>query len=136
MVKVRSIFLFICCLLVAVGPLNFLQVVAWGNMIHDYSEDRSIAEAAEMTFSGEYPCEMCRRIAEAKAQTSEGDQETPFPVDDRTSIRLVFSYQENILDPTTDWAPITFSLRGNSAMLAPLQRFQRVPTPPPQFVSC
>lgn len=50
MEKLRFIFLFICCLPGAVGPLNFLQVVAWGNMIHDRSEDRSIVEAADMTF--------------------------------------------------------------------------------------
>ncbi|MEN8681944.1 MAG: hypothetical protein ABF391_18020, partial [Akkermansiaceae bacterium] len=58
--KLRAIFLLVCCLLVAVGPFNVLQTIAWGNMLHDYSSERTFSEAAGMTFSGEYPCEMCR----------------------------------------------------------------------------
>ena len=34
MKKAHTMFLFTCCLIVAIGPFNVLQVVAWGCMIH------------------------------------------------------------------------------------------------------
>jgi len=35
-------------------------------MIHDYSRFVPLTEAIRMTFSGEYPCEICKAIAEKK----------------------------------------------------------------------
>lgn len=42
--------------------LPLLQVVAWGRMLATYSQGRTLAEAAEMTFGGEHPCPMCKAI--------------------------------------------------------------------------
>lgn len=129
-------FLFTCCLIVAIGPFNVLQVIAWGNMIHDYSAERTISEAADMTFSGDYPCEMCRRIAEAKTQAAEEEQPSPFQSEERQNLRLDLQCQEDSVKTTLSWAS-QFSLSpGVSAFHVPLARCQRVPTPPPQRLAC
>src|SRR5258708_37878854 len=41
-----------------------LQCVAWVGMIHKYSQVVSLGEAVSMTFSGKYPCALCKAIAE------------------------------------------------------------------------
>ena len=136
--RVRAFFLFTCCLLVAIGPLNLMQMIAWGNMLHDYSEDKTIAEAVDMTFGGDYPCEMCRRIAEAKAQDardSRPDQPAPLPQEER-SLRLIFQCDRNTEPIASQWISEQSMSPGSSDFLTPLPRFQRVPTPPPQRVSC
>jgi hypothetical protein len=35
-------------------------------MIHEYSQMVPVSEAIQMTFSGQYPCKMCKVIAEKK----------------------------------------------------------------------
>ena len=46
------------------GQWPVLQCVAWANMIREYSEMVPLTEAVQMTFSGKYPCSMCKAIAE------------------------------------------------------------------------
>ncbi len=48
------------------GQWPILQCVAWVNMIREYSEVVPLSDAVKMTFSGEYPCEMCKAIAETE----------------------------------------------------------------------
>ncbi len=48
--------------------LPMLQVVAWTGMLASYSQDRSMAEAVEMTFDGEHPCPMCKAIKKQQEQ--------------------------------------------------------------------
>ncbi len=48
------------------GEWAVLQCVAWVNMIREYSEMVPLSQAVEMTFSGEYPCALCKVIAEKK----------------------------------------------------------------------
>jgi hypothetical protein len=48
------------------GEWAVLQCVAWGNMIREYSEMVPFPEAVKMTFSGQYPCAICKAIAEKK----------------------------------------------------------------------
>jgi hypothetical protein len=54
------------------GQWYVLQCVAWVKMLHDYSQMVPFAEAVGMTFSGQYPCEICKAIAEKKQ--SENDK--------------------------------------------------------------
>lgn len=136
MIKVRGMFLFTCCLLVAIGPLNIFQMIAWGNMIRQYSADRTITEATEMTFSGEYPCEMCRMIAEARSKASEEEKPSPFQSEERPALRLDLQCQDEAPKYELLWS-LELSLTPGAQYFAhPLARFQRVPTPPPQFSSC
>ncbi len=48
------------------GQWYALQCVAWVNMLHEYSQVVPFSEAVSMTFSGQYPCEMCKAIADKK----------------------------------------------------------------------
>ena len=48
------------------GQWYVLQCVAWIKMMHDYAQIVPFTEAVGMTFSGQYPCEICKAIAEKK----------------------------------------------------------------------
>jgi hypothetical protein len=48
------------------GQWYVLQGIAWINMIRDYSQMVPLARAVSMTFSGQYPCPICKAIAEKK----------------------------------------------------------------------
>jgi hypothetical protein len=45
-----------------------LQCVAWANMIREYSEMVPLGQAVKMTFSGQYPCDLCKAITEKKQE--------------------------------------------------------------------
>ena len=55
------------------GQWAAFQVIAWANMIHEYSEMVPLSQAVEMTFSGEYPCPICKAIAERKSAEQQKD---------------------------------------------------------------
>jgi hypothetical protein len=46
------------------GPWYLFQCAAWVKMIHDFAQTVPLTEAVSMTFSGQYPCEICKAIAE------------------------------------------------------------------------
>ena len=46
------------------GQWYLLQGIAWVKMLHDYSQMVPFAQAVSMTFSGQYPCEICKALAE------------------------------------------------------------------------
>lgn len=67
----RSLGLSLMCLAmfsIAGGHWAVLQTVAWAQMVRDYSQTATVAEALEKTFSGKAPCSLCEQIAEAKQQ--------------------------------------------------------------------
>jgi hypothetical protein len=43
-----------------------LQTVAWTSMLADNLRTRSLSESVTRTFDGDYPCPLCRAIAERK----------------------------------------------------------------------
>ena len=49
------------------GQWAAFQVIAWANMIREYSEMVPLTQAVQMTFSGRYPCAICKAIAERKS---------------------------------------------------------------------
>jgi hypothetical protein len=64
------------CLHFVGGPLALVQVVAWGNMIAQYSGESGIIKGVQDTFSGDRPCRLCCKISEAR----ESDPENKKPV--------------------------------------------------------
>ncbi len=48
------------------GHWAILQSVAWVEMFKTYSQTKTLAVAAEKTFDGKHPCEVCNRIEHAK----------------------------------------------------------------------
>ncbi|MDA7518237.1 hypothetical protein N8529_00545 [bacterium] len=102
-------------------------------MLHDYSSERTFSEAAEMTFNGDYPCEMCRQIAEAKARQDEKNRPKPFPAEERSSLRLVLNFEQDDQDNDLRWlVGPTSPSPGKMTLSCPPTRYLRVPTPPPQ----
>jgi hypothetical protein len=55
------------------GQWAAFQVIAWGNMIREYSEMVPLTQAVQMTFSGQYPCPICKAIAERKSAEQQKD---------------------------------------------------------------
>ncbi|HMP76768.1 MAG TPA: hypothetical protein PKE12_10795 [Kiritimatiellia bacterium] len=66
--RVVDILLLLAFLCVSNAHLPVLQVMAWTGMLVSYSQDRSFAEAAEMTFDGEHPCPMCTAIKKQQVE--------------------------------------------------------------------
>ncbi len=69
------------------GHWAVLQTVAWAQMLRDYSEGATVAEAVEKTFSGEAPCSMCKNIAAARQQ--EKKEPASVKVEKKTEIFLL-----------------------------------------------
>ena len=135
MAQLRALFLLTCCLPLAIGPLNLLQVWAWGTMLRNYSQERSLSEAAEMTFGGEYPCEMCRKIAVARQKKSPPEHPPSQPSDEQKTLRLDFPQPDTLAATRPKWlVPLVFPGSGPS-LTARVTRHSRVPTPPPQALS-
>jgi hypothetical protein len=65
-VRFRKFWLIIT--LVTITGLNWslLQTVAWTSMLANNLRTQSLGEAMTRTFDGQYPCPLCRAIAEAK----------------------------------------------------------------------
>ncbi|MEM0897350.1 MAG: hypothetical protein AAGJ79_10730 [Verrucomicrobiota bacterium] len=72
--------LMIAVLMAAGGAhLAVLQVTAWGTMIASDVQDHGMEAAIDRTFSGEFPCELCKRIAKSNTSSDERPAD-PFPV--------------------------------------------------------
>lgn len=73
----------LCAVLVANNlHLPLLQVTAWARMLFSYSQENSVATAIEMTFDGEHPCPMCKKIQ--KAEGSSGGDRLSAPADGKS----------------------------------------------------
>jgi hypothetical protein len=104
------------------GEWAVLQGVAWVNMIREYSAMVPLSQAVEMTFSGEYPCSLCKVIAEKKQS-------------ENSRMAVLVKPEKLIATPT-------FSYQPRVATLAPQIYFERdsffqtrsdvPPTPPPR----
>lgn len=113
------------CLWLAVGPLAILQLGAWTWMIASYSQDSSIEQAIQETFSDERPCQMCRIIDAVE----EGQEDTtPLPEKKDQSLKLMLGLGRDVFVAT----PLRYTV---AAMFGswPYRLIGRsVPTPPPR----
>ena len=55
---------------------DFTQVIAWGRMFSDYSQEMTWSAAAKKTFSGEM-CSICRFAANGREAQEQGDARFP-----------------------------------------------------------
>jgi len=105
------------------GQWYVLQGIAWIKMIHDYSQVTSLGEAVSMTFSGKYPCEICKAIAEKKQAAND-------------KLCSIEKHEKKFFAPVT--ATISRPPSGaifHASHLSHLEtRTEPPPTPPPRFV--
>ncbi len=104
------------------GQWYALQCVAWVKMIHDYAQVVPLTEAVSMTFSGHYPCEICRAIAEKKAD------------EDRAKVSSLQKYDTKFLSSVriVVASPSASPLRYVILFEHLLTRSEPPPTPPPR----
>jgi len=53
---------------IAGGHLAVIQAVAWTQMVKDFSQTATVAEAVAKTFSGKNPCKLCKSVTKASAE--------------------------------------------------------------------
>jgi hypothetical protein len=105
------------------GQWCVFQCVAWANMIREYSQMVPFTQAVGMTFSGQYPCAICKAIAEKNSS-------------EQQKILTLEKYDKKFCLPTEVAAapPIvcSFQYRDWRGFLQP--RSESPPTPPPRLV--
>jgi hypothetical protein len=103
------------------GQWYALQCVAWINMIHDYSQMVPFTEAVSMTFSGKYPCAICKALAEKKQSENE-------------KIASVEKYAKKFFAPVVDdvAAPSVAAIHYPDFLNALQTRAEAPPSPPPR----
>jgi hypothetical protein len=106
------------------GQWYVLQGIAWIKMIHDYSEAVPFTTAVGMTFSGDYPCAICKAIADKKQS-----QDDKICSIEKFEKKLMPSMAVALLPP----APTSFSYVALEDSFS--ARTEPPPTPPPRLVS-
>jgi hypothetical protein len=118
----------LCVVLVAFvfscgGQWPVLQAVAWANMIREYSEMVPLTQAIAMTFSGQYPCELCKIVAEKKES-------------DNAKVATLFQHEKKLFFSGLRVA-VPFPAIFSQDFVIPTQflvtRAEVPPTPPPRF---
>ncbi len=106
------------------GHLAVVQVVAWGQMLGQYSqEEGSVFAGAAKTFGGDAPCDLCRRVT--KARTNEDQRPPALKADKKIEGLLVATAALVRTPPTRD---ATYPL---SPTATPPSRTDAPPAPVP-----
>jgi hypothetical protein len=105
------------------GQWYALQGVAWVSMLHDYSQMVSFPKAVEMTFSGDYPCPICKAIAEK--QQTEKEKALEIGKDKQK----FFVEETEASGPRLAAAPSDYPVLRQGLVL----RSEPPPVPPPRF---
>lgn len=64
----QSFFCLLAALHLLAGPLGVLQLVAWSQMIKDYSQEQGLVAGMVKTFDGKHPCQMCKKISASQQE--------------------------------------------------------------------
>jgi hypothetical protein len=130
----QLLFVFLGCLHLTGGPYSLMQGYAWVGMLVSYSQQDGLIKATKDTFSGEKPCELCCKIADAR----DSEPETKAPVAPVSSfsgklIQEILPPRETVMRPpsATDLPPIDFP----GIQLPPDFPKACPPVPPPCLVA-
>jgi len=105
------------------GHWAMLQAIAWSQMVVSYSQDAgSLSTGIQKTFSGEYPCAMCKKIAEEKQK----EQQKPTIAKAETKIFGIIAQRGAVQMP-----PLTRFVYPPSADSLFVSRTDRPPVPVP-----
>jgi len=115
--------------------MALMQTWAWVSMLNDRIPEQGLEQALDTTFSGEYPCEKCKAIAEIKIQESNQQSNSPIapPSESHSAPKLVAVVSSRETTPL----PLPFCLRipFEAIHVRALEDLARsVPSPPPQLV--
>jgi len=105
------------------GQWPVLQCVAWANMVREYSEMAPFTQAVRMTFSGQYPCPLCKAIAEKKQE-------------ENTKLATTFKHEKKIFSPGLAVAARSITVSSQPFVVRDAffqTRSEAPPTPPPRF---
>jgi hypothetical protein len=105
------------------GQWYVLQGIAWANMIREYAQMVPLTQAVQMTFSGKYPCALCKAIAEKKQSENLKIAALEKETKKRVSPGLGW------VPPAADVSPQDFVVRDRHFQT----RSEVPPTPPPRF---
>jgi hypothetical protein len=97
---VRILVAVLGCLHLCGGHWGVMQVIAWSNMIIDYSSQDGLIEGAKKTFDGEHPCTMCKAIEEGKKQQSQNRGDDNAPTSSQGLVLKECTFQKYIDLPT------------------------------------
>ncbi len=83
---------------------NAVQLVAWAQMFHDYSQVMPTAQAIQVTFDGSKPCELCH-ISQSAQDTAREQQPRDADLGGSDKILLAFHVTAPLVlhVPATDW---------------------------------
>lgn len=123
----------VICILAALhlagGPWGLLQVVAWTQMLADYSREKGLVQAVKETFDGEHPCAMCLRLDEKRQNEEKGDPLRQYQME--KSFQMVAAATTTDVPnnfPTAESLTPNYGVRPGSET----QWMTRPPTPPPR----
>ena len=105
------------------GQWVVMQGVAWVNMIREYSGMVPFSQAVQMTFSGQYPCAICKAIAEKKEQ-------------DNAKLAFLFKQETKMISPGLEVLAPRFASSPQTFLVRKAffqTRSDVPPTPPPRF---
>jgi hypothetical protein len=114
------------------GHLGVAQMVAWAQMIRDYSAEKGLAQGLKETFDGEHPCAKCVEIARAKEREEKKD---PLPLEkiENLSKWLTLSAEPGI--PVAAWTDRESVLRPDEPADHASSRRARPSVPPPRSLA-
>jgi len=106
------------------GQWYALQGVAWVKMLHDYSQMVPFTQAVSMTFSGQYPCPICKALAEKK----QGED---------NKVLSLNKYDKKFFPPIAAEIPqpVATPLHYGGYSISLQFRAEPPPTPPPRLAS-
>ncbi|MFZ4116652.1 MAG: hypothetical protein ACOYK6_08045 [Chthoniobacterales bacterium] len=58
---------------IAGGQWTLLQTIAYVRMVYSYSSTGTLTSAVEKTFSGKYPCALCKKISMEKKKATKNE---------------------------------------------------------------
>ena len=110
-----------------------MQVWAWASMLNDRIPEQGIEQAFDTTFSGDFPCEKCRAIAEIKAKETDLNFPQIPTTDSELIIKLIGVISKT--KPTKLYPSGCTRIPFQATHLrAPHDFILAVPSPPPRVV--
>lgn len=106
------------------GSYGLLQVVAWANMLVEYSAEQGLATGFRQTFDGQHPCELCLSIEKAKHE----EDKSPSLMADKLSLKDLLPCRAIAASPPR---AVALTDPGHPEPPGARSRAAEAPTPPP-----